>query len=474
MSDKFTSYLVTSVGKVKSRAGGGWVGVLCILEDLDEFRPGQPILVVARFSKYLNLNAKFGSVFGRNEQKIWELGILLLRTLKWARTHQAINTRQPNTHMHRLVPPPASLSLASPNLRPTMSLVTANGNLCPLCGNQLAVKVAAGGQMPGSKFPRCTNPHSTGQPYFHRFPTTSVPATTASSSPTMASPPSLANPPSSVTSVARRQTCPTPGCQSTRLNLGCSNSVCCKHCMKLGACALGAHKRERECKQQAANSSFLLPSNPLGIYRLHDEWTASTVPACQKLNDYQPLVDAARALHERELDQLPGVRSLTPEPKSVHEVYEREERELAHTLQLSLQDHQSSCAAVPGPFLRLPSSIVTAGTLQLLSNSPDFPTSLHPSIARLRSLSPSPGASSSLFPPPLLLATLPAPTARWSQVQATSNNQATQRRLDGDEHRFVARTVASADGDTTIDFLSEKAGVSRVETLYPSLLVQGT
>jgi hypothetical protein len=33
-----------------------------------------------------------------------------------------------------------------------MSLITANGNLCPLCGNQLAVKVAAGGQMPGSKF----------------------------------------------------------------------------------------------------------------------------------------------------------------------------------------------------------------------------------------------------------------------------------------------------------------------------------
>ncbi|KAJ7848332.1 hypothetical protein B0H14DRAFT_2583029 [Mycena olivaceomarginata] len=72
-------------------------------------------------------------------------------------TRQAINTRQPNMCTHRLVPPPifilpASLSLASPNLRPAMSLVTVNGNLCPLCGSQLAVKVAAGGQMPGSRF----------------------------------------------------------------------------------------------------------------------------------------------------------------------------------------------------------------------------------------------------------------------------------------------------------------------------------
>ncbi|KAJ7849539.1 hypothetical protein B0H14DRAFT_2582469 [Mycena olivaceomarginata] len=40
-----------------------------------------------------------------------------------------------------------------------MSLVTANGNLCPLCGNQLAIKVAAGGQMPGSKFLRENTPH---------------------------------------------------------------------------------------------------------------------------------------------------------------------------------------------------------------------------------------------------------------------------------------------------------------------------
>ncbi|KAJ7350895.1 hypothetical protein DFH08DRAFT_806871 [Mycena albidolilacea] len=285
-----------------------------------------------------------------------------------------------------------------------MSLVTANGNLCLLCGNQLAVK--------------CTNPHSTGQPYFHRFPTTSAPATTASSSPTMASPPSLANPPSSVTSVARRQTCPTPRCQSTRLNSGCSNGVCRKHCMKLGACALGAHKCERERKQQVANTSFPPPSNPLGIYRSHDEWTASTVPARQKLDDYQPLVDTARAARERELDQLPGVRSPTPEAESVREVYEREERELAHALQLSLQDHQSGRAAVPGPSLRLPSSIVTAGTLQSLSDSPDFPTSLRPSIARLRSLSPSPGASSSLFPPPLLLATRPVPTAAGRKPKA--------------------------------------------------------
>jgi hypothetical protein len=39
-----------------------------------------------------------------------------------------------------------------------MSLVTANGNLCPLYGNQLAVKVAAGGQMPRSKFLRIRVP----------------------------------------------------------------------------------------------------------------------------------------------------------------------------------------------------------------------------------------------------------------------------------------------------------------------------
>ncbi|KAJ7314725.1 hypothetical protein DFH08DRAFT_972473 [Mycena albidolilacea] len=329
-----------------------------------------------------------------------------------------------------------------------MSLVTANGNLCPLCGNQLAVKVAAGGQMPGSRFLRCTNPHSTGQPYFHRFPTTSAPATTASSSPTMASPPSLANPPSSVTSVARRQTCPTPGCQSTRLNSGCSNGVCRKHCMKLGACALGAHKHERECKQQVANTSFPPPLNPLGIYRSHDEWTASTVPARQKLDDYQPLFDAARAARKRELDQLPGVRSPTPEAESVREVYEWEEHELAHALQLSLQDHQSGRAAVPGPSLRLPSSIVTAGTLQPLSDSPDFPTSLRPSIARLRSLSPSPGASSSLFPPPLLLAMRPVPTAAGRKPKA---HQIT-RQLNDD---WMGMSTGSSQGPSRVPMATQ-------------------
>jgi hypothetical protein len=156
------------------------------------------------------------------------------------------------------------------------------------------------------------------------------------------------------------QTCPTLGCQLTRLNPGCSNSICCKHCMKLGPCALGAHKRECECKEHTGNDSFPPLSNPLGIYRLHEEWITSTVPARQKLDSYQPLVDAARALRECELDQLPSICSPTPEAESVREVYEREERELAHALQLSLQDHQSGHATVPGPSLRLPSSIVTA------------------------------------------------------------------------------------------------------------------
>jgi hypothetical protein len=37
-------------------------------------------------------------------------------------------------------------------------LMTPNGNRCPLCGNQLAVKIAAQGEVPGSKFLRVCSP----------------------------------------------------------------------------------------------------------------------------------------------------------------------------------------------------------------------------------------------------------------------------------------------------------------------------
>ncbi|KAJ7820010.1 hypothetical protein B0H14DRAFT_3472646 [Mycena olivaceomarginata] len=211
-----------------------------------------------------------------------------------------------------------------------MSLVTANGNLCPLCGNQLAVKVTAGRQMPGSKFLL----YKPAQHWAAIFPLL-----------------------------------------SNYLSAGNDS-------------------------QLVSHRGF---STVPWIYQLHEEWTTSTVSARQKLNNYQPLVDAARALRERELDQLPGVRSLTPEAKS-------------------------TISALPIPLLSQP-----------LSNLPDFPTSLRPSIARLWSLSPSPGASSPLFPPPLLLATLPTPTATGCKRKL---HQIT-RQLNDDWMGTSTRTVVS-------------------------------
>ncbi|KAJ7840598.1 hypothetical protein B0H14DRAFT_2587345 [Mycena olivaceomarginata] len=62
----------------------------------------------------------------------------------------------PNRDMHCvpfLSPSCSSFSLPLP-LPPMAPFVTANGNKCPMCGNQLGVKVAKGGEFPGSSFIR--------------------------------------------------------------------------------------------------------------------------------------------------------------------------------------------------------------------------------------------------------------------------------------------------------------------------------
>ncbi|KAJ7216433.1 hypothetical protein GGX14DRAFT_696277 [Mycena pura] len=317
--------------------------------------------------------------------------------------------------------------------------MTPNGNRCPYCGNQLVVKVSKTGDMPNSRYIRCTNPHQSNRVYFHRFPPVPAPANMAPPSLHSQPPPApLAASPSLATastySVSKRMTCSAPGCMSSRLDTGCCRLMCRKHCNQVGPCALKAHEHERVRKSQTAalptavppaQTAAPAPAPTSGAHRRlvddasHDDWvwsqttTSSPPPASGArrprrsiastlpFTDYSSLDDwftqtlpPVLALEARQqqcdaetsfLDELPGVKSPTPETESIRERYEREEREDAARLELGLRLSQDQTGAGPS---RAPSPH-PASTLFLasppsprpLSSSPDFPDSLLPLVS---------------------------------------------------------------------------------------------
>ncbi|KAJ7206603.1 hypothetical protein GGX14DRAFT_637678 [Mycena pura] len=289
--------------------------------------------------------------------------------------------------------------------------MTPNGNRCPYCGNQLAVKVAKTGDMPNSRYIRCTNPHQPDRVYFHRFPSPLLaPVNTApppASSLLTAAPPTFSNPSTS----SGKPTCSARGCKSARLDPGCPRAMCRRHCNEAGPCVLRAHERERVRKSApAATASPTAPpaqtaaprarrhrqsiasTLPFTDYSSLDDWIAHTLPPILALETHQQQRDAERSF----LDELPGVKSPTPETETVRERYEREEREDAARLALGLrlsQEHNNAAAGPsqsPPPPLRLPASILQAGrprsfsppaslpSPRPISSSPDFPTRLLP------------------------------------------------------------------------------------------------
>ncbi|KAJ7194925.1 hypothetical protein GGX14DRAFT_700800 [Mycena pura] len=285
----------------------------------------------------------------------------------------------------------------------------------------------------------CTNPHQSNRVYFHRFPPVPAPANMVPPSLHSQPPPaplaassSLAT--ASTYSASERMTCSAPGCMSSRLDTGCCRLMCRKHCNQVGPCALKAHERERVRKSQTAalptavppaQTAAPAPAPTSGAHRRlvddasHDDWvwsqttTSSPPPASGArrphrsiastlpFTDYSSLDDwftqtlpPVLALEARQqqcnaetsfLDELPGVKSPTPETESIRERYEREEREDAARLELGLRLSQDQTGAGPS---RAPSPH-PASTLFLasppsprpLSSSPDFPDSLLPLVS---------------------------------------------------------------------------------------------
>ncbi|KAF8140761.1 hypothetical protein K438DRAFT_1995668, partial [Mycena galopus ATCC 62051] len=252
------------------------------------------------------------------------------------------------------------------------SHMTPNGNCCPHCNNQLTVKVSgASGEIPGSSFIRCPNPHGTKGVYFHRFPFAGT--TTSNQLPAPApSTPAGPFPPAAA-----------PACR--------------KHCNETGYCTLRAHERERQRKRTKAAPAASAPGQSFTSvdYASHDDWVDHTLPPIRALDAYQQKQDASFSW----LDNLPGVKSPMPETESVHEQYEREEREDAAQLELRLQlsraEGTGSTSRVPSAQLRLPHSIVQAGNARS-SSSPSSSTS-----------GPRPLSASPQFPINLLTAVPP-------------------------------------------------------------------
>ncbi|KAJ6466395.1 hypothetical protein C8R45DRAFT_1106635 [Mycena sanguinolenta] len=277
--------------------------------------------------------------------------------------------------------------------------MTENGNVCPDCGCQLIVETAVGGKAPGSHFIRCTNSgrHSL---YFHRFPEPKP-----DNAQNAASSQSVPTPSTSVTLAPTTQArkCAEPRCNSGRVDLACPRHRCQRHCIAIGPCTLRSHERERLKKltgtaaaiplapapsssSRKSSSSILppVPSVPASTSRTsalsipppavdfasYEDWMAQTLPPIEALGFSQQEDEWSF------LDDLPGIKSPTPETESIRERYEREEREdaerLEHGLRLS-QDEATRAAAGPS---RLASQ--SFPMLRALSLSPTFPTRVLP------------------------------------------------------------------------------------------------
>ncbi|KAJ7827814.1 hypothetical protein B0H14DRAFT_3466794 [Mycena olivaceomarginata] len=284
--------------------------------------------------------------------------------------------------------------------------VTANGNKCPMCGNQLGVKIAKGGEFPGSSFIRCTSPFHPLDIFFHRFDapaTLPAPPTPAISMRALPPPPSLVSfSTSATTSIAKKQCSAIPRCGSTRIDAACPRGMCRRHCNQAGPCPLQAHEKERIRRQQLASASHLpaLPDSGsvtrlLGSnFTTSEEWMSTSLHPMQAFDRWQEREqdhgNAAAVI--RRLDNLYGVKSPTPETETVREQFAREEREdteLELGIQLSLAHSQPTSQQAGPSRLCLPSSIQQADRLRSLSASPELPAALFPTLNDFPSLSPS-------------------------------------------------------------------------------------
>ncbi|KAF8144268.1 hypothetical protein K438DRAFT_1993001 [Mycena galopus ATCC 62051] len=318
-----------------------------------------------------------------------------------------VNASQPNTNTQRAPLPLTTISrCVPPSLLPIMTFKN-NPEICPYCGQQLVVKTAKGGAMPGSKFVSCTNPHPGDRIYFHRFPThppsqasnVSSSATPAAPLPPaqvaappaqVAAPPAqVAAPPAQVAALVHSAapvlpTAPAGAqvtckhkipkcCTSTRLDPACSHGMCRRHCNLTGFCNLRAHERHRQRTHAppAAAPAPPLPPTPTPVQV--PPHTAASVPrrsgnigswregdlsfeavdyathedwVASTLPGIEALANYTPPLPNelRHLDDLPGVRSPTSDDESVHERLEHLEQEDAVQLQFGLHLSRAEAA----------------------------------------------------------------------------------------------------------------------------------
>ncbi|KAJ7939505.1 hypothetical protein B0H13DRAFT_2300787 [Mycena leptocephala] len=256
----------------------------------------------------------------------------------------------PNT----VITPPPSLSLplaapSSPSTSLAMSRSGGTNATCPCCGNFIAVKVAVGGQVPGSSYFRCENAaqHSTGLPYFYRFPPAVAPP--SSHPPSSTQPPSSAKP--------SQQQCAKVGCRSHRIDNGCVRRQCRKHCNEAGACTLRAHETHR--RQKLNLSQAPLPTVPrssaptplsfggLPPFASFEDIRSDVLAPILSLERHTARESERTAEAHRQLDLTIGsFKSPSPETESVRECYDRENRE-DRELEVALPASYAPCPHLP-------------------------------------------------------------------------------------------------------------------------------
>ncbi|KAF8155004.1 hypothetical protein K438DRAFT_1987231 [Mycena galopus ATCC 62051] len=416
-----------------------------------------------------------------------------------------VNASLPNTNTQRVPLPLTTSRCVSPFPLPLMTMP--RPDICPYCGQQLAIKTSKGGAIPGSQFVSCTNPHANDRIYFHRFPTfpslrapivphsnappppapvvlppvpvapsaqSVAPVQPAAPAPVapLAQPAAPVLPTANTISVGAQPTCTHRNCNSTRLDPACSRNMCRRHCSLAGFCSLRAHERNRQRAQvpraaaapgrapasapltpfalvpaPAPAQMISLPQHSACIgsrrdgdlsfdavdYASHDEWLANTLPGIRALNNYTlPLPGELR-----HLDDLPGVRSPTPDDESVHERLEHLEREDAAHLQFGLHLSRAEAARSQArgdssagassssisPPLQLPVSILQAGEPSLFSFNSTTPSPTPTrSLPELRSLSISPDFPATLAPAVLQRATQKRPLRLTRQLNEDWNS----------------------------------------------------
>ncbi|KAF7356124.1 hypothetical protein MVEN_00943000 [Mycena venus] len=303
-------------------------------------------------------------------------------------------------------------------MTPLTPVMTPNGVKCPLCANLLAIKLAKGGDMPGSRYVQCKNVLHPTNIFFYRLdaPTLTAPPPMPTSS---TSTPSL----SSASTTAKPQCSAIPWCGSTRIDAGCPRVMCRKHCNKAGPCPLQAHEKERLRKEREKREKEVSTLPPLpnstsvsrmmgGDFSTSEEWMSASLRPIQAFEHFQQREQeyGNSVVEMRRLDNLYGVKSPTPETETVREWFDRQDREDAELelgVRLSLA-HPQPGSQEAGPSLRLPSPIQRVGHLRSLSTSPEPPAQLFPTLSSFRS-SPAPP-------------TQPLPTPSLGQARALATS----------------------------------------------------